>query len=131
MKKISIIFLGLFLILFPLVSLGQANNPQNCAMAQPGTIEAFICTIGRILNTLIPILVTAGVVVFIWGIVQYIIGSDEDSKKKGRNKIIWGLVGLVVIVAMWGLVAMVTRSFNLQNPVNVHVPCVPGTPGCM
>jgi len=127
MKKRLFVFLGLGLMLTPVLSFA-ANN--NCAFVQSGTIESVICTIGGILNTLIPILVVAGVAFFIFGVVQYVIASDEEAKKKGRNRMIFGIIGLVVIVAMWGLVGIITKTFDLNGAANVNIPCVPGTPGC-
>ena len=32
----------------------------------------------------------------------------------GRTKIINGLIGLFVIVAFWGIIAVVQRTFNIQ-----------------
>jgi len=59
------------------------------------------------------------------------IGQDEEAKKKGRDKIIYGIIGLVVIVGMWGLVHIVMSTFNLNNyNGGIQPPCVPGTPGC-
>ena len=94
-------------------------------------IEGVICTIGKILNTVIPVLIVLGVLYFVWGVVAYVIGNDEEAKKKGRNRIIYGIIGLVVIVGMWGLVNLVTSTFGLSNTgVPITTPCVPGTPGC-
>jgi hypothetical protein len=59
------------------------------------------------------------------------ISADEEQKTKGRDKIIYGIIGLVVIVGMWGLVNIVTKTFGLDNNnTNIYTPCVPGTPGC-
>lgn len=127
MKKRFITLLGLGLLAMPLLTFA-ANN--NCNSVQSGTIQSVICIIGNILNTLIPILVVLAVFYFIWGVVKYFISDDEEAKKKGRSMIINGLIGLVVIVAMWGLVAIITKTFDLNGQVNVTVPCVPGTPGC-
>ena len=123
MKKRLIVLSSLAL---PVFALAQTNT---CSY-QTG-ISQVICTIGGILNTLIPILIVLGVVYFVWGVITYMIGSDEEAKKKGRDRIIFGIIGLVVIVGMWGLVHIVTSTFNLNNNNSlIEPPCVPGTPGC-
>ena len=128
MKKKLIALSGFSLLAAPLWVFAQTSTGASCYSGQVG-IQAVICKIGEILNTLIPILVVLGVVYFIWGVVQYVISSDEEAKASGRMRMIWGIIGLVVIVAMWGLVNIVTSTFNLtNNPQNVHLPCVPGTP---
>lgn len=127
MKK-KLIGLSSFVLGFaPFMALA-AND--NCLGADSGTLEAVICRIGNILNTIIPILVVLGVVYFIWGVITYVISDDEEAKKKGRDRMIYGIIGLVVIVAMWGLVGIVTKTFGLQSYSTPPIPCVPGTPGC-
>ena len=65
-------------------------------------LQGVLCTIRDIMNTIIPILIVLAVIYFIWGVITYMISTDEEAKKGGRTKIIYGLIGLVVIVAMWG-----------------------------
>jgi uncharacterized membrane protein len=98
-----------------------------------GTDLSFVlCKLAQLLNTIIPILITLGVVYFIWGVVSYVIAKEEEAKKAGRDKMIYGLIGIVVIVSIWGLVSILKNTFNLQNSSQgtIQVPCVPGTPGC-
>lgn len=128
MKKKLIVLSSFGLTLAPLFAFAQANN--NCSAAVTGTLEAVICRVGNILNTIIPILVVLGVVYFVWGVVQYVISDDEEAKKAGRDRMIFGIIGLAVIIAMWGLVGILTKTFNLQGSSSVPIPCVPGTPGC-
>jgi hypothetical protein len=127
MKKKLIALSSLGITFMPLFAFAAANN---CSFVQYGTIEAIICRIGNILNTIIPILVVLGVVYFVWGVVQYVIASDEEAKKTGRNRMIYGIIGLAVIVAMWGLVGILTNTFSLTGSATPNIPCVPGTPGC-
>ena len=123
MKKKLGVLSGIVLGSMPLLALAQ--NATGCASVQLGTIQKIICTIGNILDTVIPILVVLGVVYFVWGVVQYVISGDEEAKKEGRMKMIYGIIGLVVIVAMWGLVGIVTKTFNLNGSANVTIPTVP------
>ena len=127
MKKRLIVLSSVGALLAPFLVLA-ANN--NCAYVNGGTIEAVVCKLGTILNTIIPILVVLGVVYFIWGVISMVIANDEEAKTKGRNRMIYGIIGLVVIVGMWGLVGIVTKTFDLNGTAVVNIPCVPGTPGC-
>ena len=123
MNKKLIGFLSL-LGSMPLMALAQ--NSTGCdSYAGTGTIQSVICTVGNILDTLIPILVVLGVVYFVWGVVTYVISSDEEAKKAGKDRMIYGIIGLVVIVAMWGLVGIVKRTFDLDQPTNISIPTVP------
>jgi hypothetical protein len=125
MKK-KLIVLSSVLGLTPFLALAQNSGCNAPQALQPGNIQFIICRIGDILNTIIPILVILGVVYFIWGVISYVIGNDEEAKKKGRNRMIYGIIGLVVIVAMWGLVSIVNRTFGLG--VGTQAPITPSLP---
>lgn len=124
MKKKLIGLSSLVLGFAPFVALAQ-GGVARCSNVQLGTIQAIICKIGDILNTIIPILVVLGVVYFVFGVVTYVISDDEEAKKKGRDRMIYGIIGLVVIVALWGLVGIVTRTFDLSGSSNVTIPTIP------
>jgi|SRR3989338_6228967 len=135
MKNKLIVLSGFVLGLAPVVAFAQTSGvspvQQTCANAlNQGTLESIICRIGSILNTIIPFLIVLGVVYFVFGVITYMIGSDEEAKKKGRNRVIFGIIGLAVIVGLWGLVNIITKTFNIQSGGPVNVPCISGTPGC-
>ena len=76
-------------------------------------ILQLICQTQKILNAIVPLLMALGVVYFVWGVVQYVIADGEEAKTKGRDTIIFGIIGLAVIVGLWGLVNIVVNTFNL------------------
>ncbi|MFZ2072165.1 MAG: pilin [Minisyncoccia bacterium] len=123
MKKKLIALSSLGLTFAPLMVLAQ--NSGGCAFAQAGTIQKVICTIGNILDTLIPILIVLGIVYFVWGVVQYVMADEEEAKKKGRSRMIYGIIGLVVIVGMWGLVGIITNTFSLSGTTTYTIPSSP------
>lgn len=84
-----------------------------------GGLKGILCEILDLLGYIIPILITIGVLYFVWGVVTYMIGADEEQKTKGRDKIMYGLIGLAVIVAMWGLVYILTDTFGLREQNNL------------
>ena len=74
-----------------------------------------LCQTNQILNSIIPVLVALGVVYFVWNIVQYVIADAEEAKKKGRDGMIYGIIGLAVIIGLWGLVNVVIGTFGLSG----------------
>ncbi len=88
---------------------------SNCALKTAvGTIQNIICRIGDILNIIIPVVITLGLVYFVWGVISYVVGNDEEAKKKGRDRMIYGIIGLAVIVSVWGLVNILLNTFGLK-----------------
>ncbi len=66
-------------------------------------------------NILVPILFTIAFLVFLWGVFNYFIvgGADEDKRKEGRQFILWGLIGFVVMFSLWGLVNILSNTLGL------------------
>jgi len=124
MKKKLIVLSSSVLSFGPLVAFAASCTS---GVEASSTIQGIICKIGNILDTLIPILVVLGVVYFIWGVITYFIGNDEEAKAKGRMRIIYGIIGLVVIVAMWGLVGIIINTFDVG--VGGGGPPIPGVSG--
>lgn len=121
MKK-KLIVLSSVVLGAPFLALAQTGT--GCSQIGPGTIEGIVCKIGDILNIIIPILIILAVIYFIWGVVQFVISGDEESKTKGRNHMIYGIIGLVVIVGVWGLVNIVRGTFNIQAGGSSALPTV-------
>ena len=96
-----------------------------------GTNGGLIGVIGGLLNTIIPILITLAVIYFIWGVVQYVTTGDAEKKEQGQQHMIWGLIGLFVIVSMWGLVAILSNTFGTSGQNSIgdagNIPCVGNT----
>lgn len=127
MKKKLFILSGASFLLAPVLALAQVGTSGSATLCntQIQNLGDVICKVGSILNSIIPVLIVLGVVFFVWGVISIVIANDEEAKTKGRNKVIWGIIGLVVIVGMWGLVRIVTNTFGISNNVNVTLPTVP------
>lgn len=76
-------------------------------------IGKLICQFHKILDATLPVLVSLAVVYFVWGVVQYVIAGGDEAKKKGKDRIIYGIICLAVIISVWGLVAIVVQTFDL------------------
>ncbi len=116
---LSISAVGLALI--PLFASAQVCNPTQ-------NLGDILCKISKLINTVIPVLLALGVLYFVWGVVQYVMASEEEAKKKGRDRMIFGIIGLVVIVSMWGLVGILINTFGLSGTTTYTLPCVPFPP---
>ena len=111
-----------FAVSFPIITFAQFVGPCQQGTYNNGTacvpisgLMGFISTLQQILNSIIPLLILLGVVYFIWGVINYVIENEEEAKKKGRDRMIFGIIGLAVIIGLWGLVNMVTATFGLTG----------------
>ncbi len=73
-----------------------------------------------VINTiLVPVLFALAFIVFLFGVARKYIFSNGDSGKvaEGHRLILWGLIGFVVMLSLWGLVNIVTNTFGLAEPI--------------
>jgi hypothetical protein len=81
-----------------------------------GFFTDLVNQVNAIINVAVPILIALGVLFFIWGLVQFIFASgDESAKDEGKRKMIWGVIALFVIVSVWGLVELLTQVTGVQD----------------
>lgn len=113
MKKTLIIGTPLLmLLLLPLVASAQASD-----------ISGFVNVIINIINnTLVPLILAVAFIVFIWGIFRFFIASNEETKEKGKDLMVYGLIGFVVIISVWGIVNLLVNTFNLDSRPNFNAP---------
>ncbi|MEK7135186.1 MAG: hypothetical protein AAB780_00575 [Patescibacteria group bacterium] len=76
------------------------------ASAQFGGMKGLIGGAGDIVLTLTKIAVALALLAFFWGLVRFIfaVGGDTAAVEQGRTLMIWGLVALFVMVAVWGII---------------------------
>lgn len=78
------------------------------------SFKAFVCLILKILKPIPPILVSLAVLYFFWGIAKYMnAGDDAEKMQNGRTTIIYGILGMFVIIAVWGIVYLVQAELGL------------------
>jgi hypothetical protein len=98
------------------------------AGAQLTNVQTNIITpIGNIINMLIPIVFALAMLYFFWGLAQYILNSGDSAKQEeGRNKMIWGIVALFVMSAVWGLVTFLGDAIGINQEAAPSVtPLIP------
>ncbi|MFA6227166.1 MAG: hypothetical protein WC631_01640 [Candidatus Paceibacterota bacterium] len=78
-------------------------------------LSGLIVWAARILSMLVPLFIAIAVVYFIWEVFQYTIAGDEDKKKTAKTQIIYGIVGIFVMVSVWGLVNILQSTFNTRG----------------
>jgi len=91
--------------------------------AQGGFAEAstFLKDIvGLINDTLVPFIFAIAFIVFIWGVFQYFIqgGADEGKRDEGKQHMLWGIIGFVLMVSVWGIVNLIAGGLGLNSGAN-------------
>lgn len=79
------------------------------------TFREFVAALIEFFNgSVIPLLFAVMLLVFLWGIFQYFFIKREDpaARKEGAQFMMWGVIGIAVVVSMWGLVSLLLGSFS-------------------
>lgn len=68
-------------------------------------------------NVLVPVLFALAFTVFLYGIAKAYIFSNGDPEKvkEGHKLLLWGIIGFVVMISLWGLVNVVANTFGLYG----------------
>ncbi|MBI4065844.1 hypothetical protein HY412_01455 [Candidatus Kaiserbacteria bacterium] len=81
-------------------------------------IQPYANSIKNIINdVLMPVFMAIAFIVFLWGIFKYFIWGreSESDKMEGRKYAMWGIIGFVIILSVWGLVNLVGGALALPN----------------
>ncbi len=65
-------------------------------------------------NIAINVAISLAVIYIVWGVVKYaVMGADDEEKRgKAKEQVIYGVIGLAIILSIWGLVRIVTNTFS-------------------
>lgn len=89
------------------------------------TIGNVLTTVKTLLNQVIPIVITLAVIYFFYGVAKYVMAAgDEEAQTAGRSIMIYGIIGLVVIVGIWGLVGIIANTFGISTGGTATLPTI-------
>ena len=72
------------------------------------------CIIGAIV---IPGIFTLAFVVFLWGVFKFIRSSEQKDKQESKQFIFMGLIGLFVMVSVWGIIKILNTTLGINSTV--------------
>jgi hypothetical protein len=70
-----------------------------------------------ILFPLISLLLAIALVVFLWGCFQFIANAaNPEARAEGQRHIIWGIIGMLVMVSAYAILSIAANTFGLGIP---------------
>jgi len=71
--------------------------------------------IGIMNLVVVPVIFALAFLVFVYGMVKYFIlhGGEDTKRAEGRQFILWGLIGLVVLFSVWGFVNLLLSTLGI------------------
>lgn len=69
-----------------------------------------------IVNPLIVVMFTFALVGFLWGVRSYITNADDpEARAKGTGHIMWGIIGMFLMIASFTIIHIVLNTFGLAE----------------
>ena len=78
--------------------------------------------ISGIVAPILPLLVGLAVVVFVYGVLTTMLSEGGEKKEEGKQFMLWGIIGIFVMVSVWGLVNVLKETFGLTTTApSIHI----------
>lgn len=91
------------------------------------SVTSAVSTIEVYLNLGVQLMVAAAVVWVIWNAFNFVLSAgDEEKRATSRSGIIYGVIGIVVMLSVWGLINLVLSSTGVstQKGTNIVIPSI-------
>lgn len=85
--------------------------------AQSTTLNGFIGNVDKyIINPLIYLLFALAVVFFLYGVFEFLLNqTNEEKKTAGKSHMLWGIVGLTIMLGVWTILNIVLNTFQIKG----------------
>jgi len=81
------------------------------------SVDSFVANINRlIINPLIILLFALALVYFLYGIFEFLSnGENEEKRTTGKKHMVWGIVGLTIMIGVWFILGVILDTFNIAG----------------
>lgn len=85
------------------------------------SVDSFVADLNRlIINPLIAFLFALAVVYFLYGVFEFISNQQSEEKKtKGKRHMIYGILGIVVMMGVFSILNLIVATFGLKDEVDI------------
>ena len=77
--------------------------------------------VATIIDPIILLLFSAGVFLFMWGMVEFLFKSDsEKGRETGQQHMLWGIIGVFIMATVFGIIQIILSTLGLPDPTNLR-----------
>jgi hypothetical protein len=72
-----------------------------------------------VLDPIFALIFAAGLLVFIFGIIEFMweMQGEASAKEKGKQHMLWGIIGMFIMVAAYTIIHIVANTIGASVPV--------------
>lgn len=105
------------LLVFPVFSFAIAESGKL------SRTKTLLGSVRELIEILIPIAFGLAILFFFWGIAKFIF-STGAGKDDGKQIMVWGVLAIFVMSAIWGIVAFIGGTFGVDVRTEVTIPTI-------
>lgn len=118
MKKRFTLPFFLFTLSTPVLAFAQSQASAQCsAIKLNSVINIMIWIKCFIVTAVIPLIFALAFMFFLWGVFKFMRASDAKAKQDSQKLIWWGLIGLFVMVSVWGIIRILGMTLGIETTV--------------
>ena len=77
--------------------------------------------ISNIVNPIIYFLFAVALLYFLYGVLLFIIHADDETERAtGKRHMFWGIVGLFIMVSVYGILGLILGTVGADIPSNLQ-----------
>lgn len=85
-------------------------------MAHAASLKDLTDDIVKFVNaSIIPLFYTLAFLFFVIGMVRFFFLGGEENREKGRQFMLWSIIGFVVMFSVWGIVRLLLATFGVSG----------------
>lgn len=98
-------------------------------------IKGLLRDFKALLDLIVPIVFGLAIIFFFWGLAQFIRSVSDKTITEGKNKMVWGIIALFVMISISGIIKYIGDSVGIDTGIksstsssgNTSLPCIPGS----
>ncbi len=108
-----------------------SSDPGDGTSPQAGSVEILSCSNTKLRSlfdiliwvkciiavAVVPLIFSLAFLVFLWGVFKLMTASDVKGKQEGQKVIWWGILGLFVMVSLWGILKILGTTLGIDATV--------------
>ena len=72
----------------------------------------------HIVNPTIYLLLALAAAWFVWGVFTFVSNyEDPEAQKAGKKHMIWGVIGIAIMLSAFGIMRMIAGTIGVPDPV--------------
>ena len=103
-----------------LANVANAQGTFSKVASNPAVGPIITKIIDNIVTPLVTGLFLLAMLVFIWGLFSLISkGDDPKGREQGQQHILWGVIGMAIMVSVYGIIRLIGNTVGVGDPFNL------------